>query len=177
MTQSSATFPIHSILDASHSQCQMMTEDMQRLNQIINDAIPAIINSFNTMYECMEKQGVLSKELLGGEKVATPHIAHWKQEYKALEGESAKSLDQVLIALQFQDMVNQLTQNMVKRLTIMQDIFQETVSDVMPAYSEIKGVAFAIHDSIEQRISLLNELTFKTPVAQESMEAGDIDLF
>jgi hypothetical protein len=179
MNQDQSTFSLYSVLDASQLQCQIMAKDIQRLSQMINEAIPTILSSFNTMYDCFEKQGELSEKLIfGKEDKSSVSLSALKEEYKKLAQDSATSLDQVMIALQFHDMITQLCQNIVKRLDVMQDIFKDSTLE-LPALYQGKTTHLVSHSNahVQKNLSVLHEMTSTTPVAQESMDSGDIDLF
>jgi methyl-accepting chemotaxis protein len=97
----------------------------------------------------------------------------------------AERINQAVTALQFQDMVSQLMDHVVRRVQAMENILTQlsglgqvlradaTRGDVGAAIANLHGETAKIATSLAD----LADLTGKNPVGQQALSRGDIELF
>lgn len=169
---------IAAALKESQSQCASISEDIQRLQKIINEAIPILIENFGAIVQATDAQKMLSKHIL--ELLQTVELPQTVEklatEQADVEWRISEGLGLATRAIQFQDIVNQLGTNVIQRLAIMDEMLQECICDHTGVIGQLPKEAGVIQD-IRRKVEALRELKLRQPVSQDSIDEGDVELF
>jgi hypothetical protein len=169
---------IEEALKESQGQCASIADDIERLKRIINDAIPILIDNFGAIVTATEAQKVLSSHILKLlETVALPEtVEKLASEQSEVEWRISEGLGLATRAIQFQDMVNQLGDNVIHRLNIIDEMLQESVCENTGVRGQLPKEAGVV-EGIRQKVEKLRELKRRNPVAQDSIDEGEVELF
>ena len=97
----------------------------------------------------------------------------------------AGQVSQAVMALQFQDMVSQLIDHMLRRLEALDGVLRDTAAlgDALRADAASGNAGAALDDlrartrGIAARLKSLTSITINSPVSQQAVTQGDIELF
>ena len=93
-----------------------------------------------------------------------------------IAAEVSGHVDRAVTSLQFQDMVNQLANNIINRIELVERLLAE-FSSGRAVVSKGTGFTSDTLVSVQEKTQALRELSVKNPVSQQSMGHGDIELF
>jgi hypothetical protein len=162
---------IDSIAEVTGGQMSGARAEMLRADQLLGDAIDRLVEVFEKVTAQARAQSDLAQ--------ATPAAA----ELRAAAERVASDVNSAVMALQFRDMVGQKLGHVREKLVAAEEAMYEIrLASAQAAEAEAAGLPGApgpaqLAAQVRERLQKLQQAEATTPVRQQAMHAGEVELF
>jgi hypothetical protein len=166
------------VASGSGLQLSEVETDLVQTNQLLNEAIAKLSNSFFDLHKAVAAQQTIVAMIVAQESKATPvQVDELKQSQQQIDAH----VNSAVTGLQFQDMTSQLIERTLKRVVGLREVLGSLSTnswDVVPDtdLEEMHAMLQLINQTMETRLINLENGLWKA-VRQTHMSSGDIDLF
>jgi len=154
---------------------QLLQRELNQVGVLVEDAVQSLGSNLRILNECMIAQNKILAQHNPRESADT------SMEFSSISKRLSKNTSEMMRALQFDDIVQQLSRHAGDRVSQMQSLFHMLdthVSELKILKSENSDdIRIKLHEMIHDISTYRQSLEKSNPVKQNSMSEGKIEIF